>query len=90
MNAGLALQWTVVGVAVAASGVYVLRRQAPRLSAALRDRTVIWLLRPVRAGWLRRIGRSLAPPARVQLPASGGCGSCGDRTDCAAGPRERA
>jgi hypothetical protein len=90
MSAGLALQWTVVGVAVAASGAYVVRRQAPRLCAALRDRAVIWLLRPGRADWLRRIGRALAPPPRVRLSQGGGCGSCDERTDCAAGPRERA
>lgn len=90
MNAGLAMQWTVVGLAVAASWAYVVRRQAPALSSALRTRLVIWLLRPGRAAPLRRIGRALAPPARVRLPEGGGCGTCGERRDCVAGSRERA
>ena len=90
MSAGLALQWGVVGLAVAASGAYVLRRQAPAFTAALRARLVIWLLRPQRAARLRRIGHALAPPARVRLPQGSGCGDCGERRDCAAGPRERA
>jgi hypothetical protein len=90
MSVGLAVQWLVVGGAVAASAAYVVRRQAPALSAALRDRAVIWLLRPGRVALLRRLGRALAPPARVRLPAGGGCGSCGERRDCVAGARERA
>lgn len=84
MNAGLAVQWGVVGLAVAASAAYVVRRQAPRAAAAWRRRLAIVLLRPARGPLLRRMGRWLAPPASVRLPASGGCGDCGERKSCAA------
>jgi hypothetical protein len=85
MSTGLALQWGVVCVAVAASGAYVVRRQAPRLVDALRRRLAILLLRPSRAPLLRRIGRMLAPAPTVQLPSSGACGDCGERKACGAG-----
>jgi hypothetical protein len=89
MSAGLAVQWVVVGLAVAASGVYVLRRQAPRLVDRLQRGAAIRLLRPSRGPLLRAIGRRLAPAATVALPAAAGCGHCGERRSCdARSPRQ--
>lgn len=80
MNAGLALQWGVVGLAVAASTAYVVRRQAPGVAAALRRRLA--LLRPTRGPRLRALGRRIAPAPTVRLPQASGCSGCGERKPC--------
>jgi hypothetical protein len=72
----LALQWLLIGLALAASVAYVLRRQFPEAAARVRRAAVLSLLRPARPQWLRQLGRRLAPPARVVLD---GCGGCSDR-----------
>jgi hypothetical protein len=82
----LGLQWTVVLLALAASCAYLARRQWPHAIDALRRRLTIWLLRPDRAGPLRRLGRRLAPSPRVSLPATGACGGCSDRKACSTHP----
>lgn len=82
MNAGLALQWGVVGLAVAASTAYVVRRQAPGVALALRRRLALALLRPTRGPRLRALGRRIAPAPTVRLPQASGCSGCGERKPC--------
>lgn len=82
MSASLLVQWLVVGLAVLASAVQVARLRFPGAVAALRRSLVLFLMRDGRPAWLRRIGRAIAPAPRVTLPAAGGCGGCGERTQC--------
>jgi hypothetical protein len=86
MSAGLLVQWLVVGLLVLASVAWLVAHQWPRAVDRARRALVIWLLRPARAAWMRRLGRVLAPAATVQLGMGGsGCGSCSDRVGCANG-----
>ena len=76
MSAGLLLQYAVVALAAAASVLVVLHKRFPNTARRLRVALALPLLRAGRPGWMRAIGRWLAPP-----PASGkdcgGCDSCG-------------
>lgn len=75
MSAGLLLQYAVVALAAAASVLVVLHKRFPNTARRLRVALALPLLRAGRPGWMRAIGRWLAPP-----PASGkdcgGCDSC--------------
>ena len=74
MDAGtsLALQYTVVALAVLASAVYVVRRQAPTLVRRVRLAVAAPLARTGRPGWMHALARRIAPPAVNR----GGCGDC--------------
>ncbi len=76
MSAGLLLQYAVVALAAAASVLVVLHKRFPNTARRLRVALALPLLRAGRPGWMRAIGRWLAP-----APASGkdcgGCDSCG-------------
>ena len=76
MSAGLLLQYAVVALAAAASVLVVLHKRVPNTARRLRVALALPLLRAGRPGWMRAIGRWLAP-----APASGkdcgGCDSCG-------------
>lgn len=74
MGAGLALQYAVVAAVVALSAWMVLRRQFPAAARRLRVALAIPLVREGRPGWMRALGRRIAPPARA---GGRGCGSCG-------------
>lgn len=77
MDAGLALQYVVVALAVIASAVYVVRTRFPGTVRHLRGRLAIRL---VDSGSTRlsRLGRRLAPKPRAQ-DACGACGGCDPR-----------
>ena len=74
MDAGLALQYVVVGLAVLASVVYVARTRFPN---AWRRAVGHVALRLVDSGSprLARLGRKIAPPPRAQ-EACGACNGC--------------
>ena len=76
MSAGLLLQYAVVALAAATSVLVVLHKRFPNTARRLRVALALPLLRAGRPGWMRAIGRWLAP-----APASGkdcgGCDSCG-------------
>ena len=76
MSAGLLLQYAVVALAATASVLVVLHKRFPNTTRRLRVALALPLLRTGRPGWMRAIGRWLAP-----APASGkdcgGCDSCG-------------
>ena len=72
MSAGLLLQYAVVALAAAASVLMVLHKRFPNTARRLRVALALPLLRAGRPGWMRAIGRWLAP-----APASGkDCGDC--------------
>lgn len=73
MDAGLALQYLVVAVVVAASAWMVLRRQFPAAARRLRVAVAVPLVREGRPPWMRALGRRIAPP----VAGGKGCGSCG-------------
>lgn len=78
MDAGLAAQYLLVGVAVAASIVYMVRRQFPAAVRRWRVALAASLLREGRAPWQQRLGRRLAPAPRAGVVSScGGCSGCG-------------
>ncbi|GAB6197481.1 DUF6587 family protein [Lysobacter xanthus] len=77
MHAGLALQYVVIALAALASALYVVRTRMPGTTRRLRG----WVaLRLVDSGVprLTRLGRRIAPPARVQ-DACGACDGCGPK-----------
>ena len=72
MDAGLAVQYVLVALAVIASVVYVLRTRFPEATRRLRG----WVaIRFIDSGSprLATLGRRIAPAPR----AKDGCGSCG-------------
>ena len=77
MDAGLLLQYVVVGLAVLASLAFVVRRQFPGSVRRARIACAVPLVREGRAPWLRRIGLWIAPEPRPGgAPADDGCGTC--------------
>jgi hypothetical protein len=73
----LSLQYAVIAVVVLASLVVAMRKQFPNATRRLRVACALPLLREGRPPWLQRLGRRVAPPARVAGDAScGGCNGC--------------
>lgn len=66
------LQELIVGVLVLGAAAFVLHDRAPALSRRLRVALAVPLVRDGRPGWIRRVGRWIAPPRL----ASSGCGGC--------------
>jgi len=77
MDAGLLLQYLVITLAVLVSAWVVAKKQFPNATRRARTALALPMLREGRPAWLRRLGRSLAPPARPTASACGGCSSCG-------------
>ncbi len=77
MDAGLFAQYVVIAVAVLASAVVVARKQFPGAVRRLRIACALPLVREGRPGWMRGLGKRIAPPARAGGPHCGGCDSCG-------------
>ncbi len=77
MDASLALQYVVVASAVIASAWIVLAKQLPNTARRLRIACAAPLVRVGRPGWMRAVGRRLAPPAISEGgSACGACASC--------------
>lgn len=72
----LALQYLAIAVAVAASACFVMNKQFPAATRRLRIACALPLLREGRAGWVRAIGRHIAPPSAAIAAECGGCSSC--------------
>ncbi|WP_147652109.1 DUF6587 family protein [Vulcaniibacterium gelatinicum] len=78
MDGLLLLQYVVIGLAVAASALYVVRRQFPNAVRALRLACAAPLVRERRAPWLRALGRRIAPAPKLAGEGTcGGCNKCG-------------
>ena len=76
MDAGLVVQYVIIALAVVLSAAYVVRRQWPGVVRRVRGAVALWLMRDIRAPWMRAVGRRIAPPARVGS-ATGCATSCG-------------
>jgi hypothetical protein len=78
MSLSLLLQYLVIGLAVLASALHVASSRFPAGMRRLRVSMALPLLREGRPSWMQRLGRRIAPPARVAGDAScGGCNGCG-------------
>lgn len=76
MEAGLLVQYIVIALAVLASVGVVMRKQFPNLTRRMRIAIALPLLRVGRAGWMRSLGRMIAPAPHASSKDCGGCSSC--------------
>ena len=82
MDAGLVLQYLVIALAVLVSAGVVMKKQFPGATRRLRIAMALPLLREGRPGWLRGIGKAVAPVGMAQgggasrSDACGGCSNC--------------
>ncbi len=76
MSTGLLAQYLVIGLAVLASVLIVLRKLAPQLTSRWLAAASIRCNRPGRAAWLRAFGRRLQPK-QATGDCSDGCSTCG-------------
>ena len=76
MHAGLFVQYVVIAIAVAISAGVVAQKQFPAGVRRLRVAVAVPLVREGRAGWLRRLGRFIAPAPQMGEGSCGGCHSC--------------
>lgn len=77
MDAGLIAQYAIIAVAVMLSAWFVAKKQFPNAVRRLRIAMAVPLVREGRAAWMQKLGRQIAPPARANDGACGGCNSCG-------------
>ncbi|WP_411834662.1 DUF6587 family protein [Pseudoxanthomonas mexicana] len=78
MDLPLSVQYAIIAVAVVVSLWVVAKKQFPGPLRRLRIALALPLLREGRAGWLRAIGRRIAPPGNAGgNDACGGCDNCG-------------
>ncbi|MCE2943415.1 MAG: DUF6587 family protein [Lysobacteraceae bacterium] len=70
-----AWQHVAVGLAVAASVLYLVHARAPSLSRRCRMAVAVPLVREGRPAWMKRLGRRIAPP-RTRAAACAGCDGC--------------
>lgn len=73
----LALQYIVIAVAVLVSVWVVFRKQAPNAARRLRIALALPLVREGRPGWMRAVGKWIAPPSKA-ADGCGGCSGCDD------------
>ena len=73
----LMLQYAVIALVVFASVVIVMRKQFPNATRKLRIALALPLLRESAPGWLKPVGRAIAPPARSAGKGCDGCDNCG-------------
>ncbi|WP_242107098.1 DUF6587 family protein [Luteimonas aquatica] len=82
MTVSLALQYLVIALAALVSLWVVMKKQFPSATRRLRVAVAMPLVREGRPGWLRTLGRRIAPPM-----SGGGSGACGGCDSC--GPSAR-
>lgn len=76
MDAGLLAQYVAIALAVLSSIAVVMHKQFPNATRKLRIAIALPLLRDGRAGWIRSLGRRVAPAPRAGGKDCGGCDSC--------------
>lgn len=76
MDNGLLAQYVVIALAVLASVVIVMQKQFPKATRKLRIAVALPLLREERTGWIKSLGRLVAPAPRASGKDCGGCDSC--------------
>lgn len=72
----LTLQYIVIALAVTISAWVVLSKQFPDFARRFRVALALLLVREGRPGWLRTLGRRIAPPSKGGVDACGGCNGC--------------
>ena len=72
MGVSLLLQYLLIAVLVVVSAWVVLRSQFPLAARKLRSGLALALLREGRPGWMKRLGRKVAPATKGE----GGGGAC--------------
>jgi hypothetical protein len=82
MDAALVIQYVVIGLAVLASLGVVMKKQFPKATRGLRVAVALPLLREGRPGWMRGIGRVLAPVGMAQGGAASRSDACGGCDNC--------
>lgn len=76
MDAGLLAQYVAIALAVLSSIAVVMHKQFPNATRKLRIAIALPLLRDGRAGWIKSLGRRVAPAPRAGGKDCGGCDSC--------------
>lgn len=76
MDAGLLAQYIVIAMVVIASLAIVMRSQFPTATRKLRIAMALPLLREGTPGWMKGMGRRIAPMPRGGGNGCGGCDSC--------------
>lgn len=76
MTTSLLLQYVVIGLAVLASLLLVLRKLAPKLTNRWMAAASIRYNQPERSVWVRALGRRLQPK-QATGDCSDGCSTCG-------------
>ena len=76
MDAGLLAQYVVIALAVIASVAVVMRKQFPNATRQLRIAIALPLLREGRAGWMKSLGRRIAPAPKAGAANCAGCDNC--------------
>lgn len=77
MQAGLALQYAVVAVAVLVAACVVMKKQFPQATRRLLVAIAVPMVRERRPAWMRRLGARIAPPSMRGGDGCGGCDGCG-------------
>ena len=73
----LVFQYAVIGMAVLLAALFVWRTRFPRSWRATRIAIAIPLLREGRPGWMKSLGRRIAPASALASGECGGCNGCG-------------
>jgi hypothetical protein len=76
MDAGLLAQYVAIALAVLGSVVVVMHKQFPNATRRLRIAVALPLLREERMGWVKSLGKLIAPVPRACGKDCGGCDSC--------------
>lgn len=74
MTVSLALQYVVIALAALVSLWVVMKKQFPNATRRVRVAVAVPMVREGRPGWVRALGRRIAPP--VMGGAGGACGGC--------------
>ena len=72
----LTLQYAVIAIAVLVSAWVVFRKQAPNAARRLRIAIAVPLVREGRPGWMRALGKWIAPVSNGSADGCGGCSGC--------------
>ena len=76
MDTGLLVQYAVIALAVLLSLWFVAKRQFPGALRRARLALAVPLVREGRPGWMRRLGRRIAPATAAGGNSCGGCNGC--------------
>lgn len=76
MDVGLLVQYLVIALAVIVSMAVVMGKQFPNATRRLRIAIALRLLREGSPGWMKSLGRKIAPVPRAAAANCAGCDSC--------------